>query len=151
MAFDRRERVSEREQFGISATYYSEVLGDLDQELRIYQVWEQVYPRDWEPWQNSSFALRYLGEYDRALKQAQEALRLNPDHSSCYFNVALSYLCLDRRDEAKQVAQRGLAHGLDTPAMRFILYQVAFLENDAKGMEAQVAALSGTFAFVPED
>jgi len=143
MAFDRRERVSEREQLNISATYYFFVLGDLEQEFRTYQVWEQTYPRDWEPWQQSSMDLTRFGEYDRALTQAQEALRLNPNHANCYVNVASSFLNLNRLDEAKQVAQQALARSLDVPALHFVLYLVAFLENDAKGMETQVAALLG--------
>jgi serine/threonine protein kinase len=141
-AFNLRERVTDREQFEISAAYYS-TLGDLDQELRNYQVWEQTYPRDWPPWQNSSVDLRFLGEHDRALKQAQEALRLNPDHANCYVNVAWNFLSLNRRDEAKQVAQQGLARGLEAPEFHLMLYQLAFLERDTKGMEAQLAALSG--------
>jgi len=142
-AFDRRERVSEREQLDIAATYYYVVLGDFDQELRTYQVWEQTYPRDWLPWENSAVDLGIFGEYDRALTQAQEALRLNPDHANCYLHVAGNFLHLNRRDEAKQVAQRALARGLDVPPLHFVLYHVAFLENDTRGMEAQLAALSG--------
>jgi eukaryotic-like serine/threonine-protein kinase len=141
-AFNLRERVTDREQFEISAAYYS-TLGDLDQELRNYQVWEQTYPRDWPPWQNSSVDLRFLGEHDRALEQAQEALRLNPDHANCYVNVAWNFLSLNRRDEAKQVAQEGLARGLEAPEFHLMLYQLAFLERDTKGMEAQLATLSG--------
>ena len=142
MSFDRRDRVSEREQFDIAYTYYSLVLGDVDQVLRNFQVWQQTYPRDWLAWQDSAQFLGFLGEYDRALPQAQEALRLNPDHANCYVNVGLTFLNLNRRDEAKQVAQRALTHGLDTPSLHRLLYQVAFLENDGKGMDAQVTALS---------
>jgi tetratricopeptide (TPR) repeat protein len=142
-AFDRRERVSEREQLDIASTYYYVVLGDFDQELRTYQVWEQTYPRDWLPWQNSAVDLAVFGEYEHALMQAQEALRLNPDHANCYLHVAVNFLHLNRRDEAKQVAQRALAHSLDVPPLHFVLYQIAFLENDTKGMEAQVAGFSG--------
>jgi serine/threonine protein kinase/tetratricopeptide (TPR) repeat protein len=142
-AFDRRERVSEREQLEISATYYFAVLGDLDQELRTYQVWEQTYPRDWVPRNNSAVNLQIFGEYDRSLTEAQEALRLNPDHANNYLNVGFSFLFLNRKDEAKKVAQQALARGLDTPFIRLLLYQAAFLENDAKGIEAQLTALSG--------
>jgi serine/threonine protein kinase/Flp pilus assembly protein TadD len=142
-AFDLRERVSEREQFQISEAYYIFVPGDLDQQMRNYQVWEQTYPRDWEPRQGSAIALQNLGEYDRALPEAQEALRLNPDHLNCYVNLGFSFLYLDRIDEARQVAQRALARGLDREPIRALLYQVAFLENDAKGMETQLTALSG--------
>jgi serine/threonine protein kinase/predicted Zn-dependent protease len=140
-AFSLRDRVSEREQFGISAAYYT-ASGDIDQDLRNYQVWEQTYPRDWPPWQNSAADLGFLGEYERALKQAQEALRLNPDHANCYVNLAWDFLWLNRRDEARQIAQRALTHGLEEPQLHFILYQAAFLENDTKEMETHVHALS---------
>jgi eukaryotic-like serine/threonine-protein kinase len=142
-AFDFRERVSEHERLEISETYYSFVLGDLDQEMRNYQVWERTYPRDWEPRQDYALLLHNFGEYERALPEAQEALRLNPDHANCYVAVGFSFLFLNRRDEARQIAQQALARGLDSEPIRFILYQIAFLENDVKGMETQLAALSG--------
>ena len=142
MAFDRRDRVSEREQLIISAAYYWIVLGDLDQELRTYRVQQQAYPRDWAPWQNAAEDLRAFGEYDRSLTEAQEALRLNPHHANCYLAVGLAFLGLNRRDEARQVAQSALARGLNTMELHTLLYLVAFLENDPKGMEAQLAAMS---------
>src|SRR5262249_22254962 len=60
-----------------------------------------------------------------------------------YVNVGFSFLALNRRDEARQVVQQALARGLGNPGLHFILYQLAFLENDTKGMEAQVASSSG--------
>ena len=152
-AFDRRERVSQREQLEIAATYYFFVLGDLDQTQRTYKVWQQTYRRDWTPWQQSAIDLYGFGEYDRALTEAQEALRLNPDHANCYDNVSVSFLALNRRDEAKQVVQQALARGLDTAELHLLLYQIAFLEGDAKEMEAQLVALrkSGvTFGFASQ-
>jgi DNA-binding winged helix-turn-helix (wHTH) protein/tetratricopeptide (TPR) repeat protein len=145
-AFDHRERVSDRERLAIIATYYFNTLGDLDQELRTWPVLEQMYPRDWGPWNNSSGSRRSLGDYDRALQDAQEALRLAPDQSNPYLNVGLALLSLNRRDEVKQIAQRALARGLDVPDMHQLLYQVAFLENDTTEMEAQLARLSGRVA-----
>src|SRR5437899_4330894 len=138
--FDRRERVSERERFGISAIYYFAVLGDLEQEQHTYQVWKQTYPRDWVPWSNSASNLHIFGQDDRAVTEGQEAVRLNPDHSVCYVNVGFSFLALNRRDEAQQVAQRALERGINAPVLHSLLYLVAFLENDAKGMDAQLAA-----------
>jgi tetratricopeptide (TPR) repeat protein len=118
-------------------------LGDLDQEQRTYQVWEQTYPRDWMPRNKSAVNLLILGEYDRALTEAHEALRLNPDHADNYLNVGLCFLFLNRKDEAKQVARQALSRGLDIPVIRMLLYQAAFLENDTKGMGAQLTAVSG--------
>jgi eukaryotic-like serine/threonine-protein kinase len=142
-AFDRRERVSERERLAITATYYFSTLGDLDQELRTWPILEQMYPRDWGPWNNSSSSRRSLGDYDRALRDAQEALRLASDQSNTYLNVGQALLSLNRTDEVKQIVQRALTRGLDVPVLHLLLYQVAFLESDAKEMEAQLAALTG--------
>jgi len=138
-AFDRRERASEREQLQISATYYYAVPGDLDQEMHTYQVWKQTYPRDSSPHNNSAVNLRLFGEYQQALTEAQEALRLDPDRSVNHVNVALSFLALNRIDEASQVVQRALARGLDAFGLHYVLYQIAFLGKDSKGMEAQLA------------
>src|SRR5262249_35390864 len=142
-AFDLRERVSEREQLEISDTYYGFVLGDLDQEMRNFQVWEQTYPRDFEPRQDSALTLQYLGEYERALPEGQEALRLNPDHANCYVALGFSFLSLNRIDEARQVAQRAVARGLDREPIRTLLFLIAFLENNPKEMETQLTALAG--------
>jgi DNA-binding winged helix-turn-helix (wHTH) protein/tetratricopeptide (TPR) repeat protein len=141
-AFDRRKHVSERERLAISATYYFTTLGDLEQEQRIWPVLEQMYPRDWGSWNNSSCTRRSLGDYDRALRDAQEALRLAPDQSNPYLNTGLALLFLNRRDEVKQIVKGALASGLDVSDMYVLLYQVAFLENDTKEMEAQLATLS---------
>jgi eukaryotic-like serine/threonine-protein kinase len=84
-----------------------------------------------------------LGDHKSALRDAQEALRLAPGQSVANINVAMSLLSLDQRKEAKQTVQRALARGLDASYMHILLYQVAFLENDTKEMEAQVARLSG--------
>jgi eukaryotic-like serine/threonine-protein kinase len=142
-AYDLRERVTQRERFDIMTTYYFATLGDLDQELHTYPVFEQMYPREWGPWNDSASSRRLLGDYAGALKEAQEALRLNPDTVNPYLNAGFALVSLDRRDEAKQIVQRALARGLDVPDMHILTYQVAFLENDAKEMEAQLGTLSG--------
>jgi len=141
-AFDRREHVSERERLFISATYYFATLGDLEQELHIWPLMQQMYPRDWTSWNDSSTSRLSLGDYDRALREAQEALRLAPEQASPYINTGVDLLCLNRRDEVKQIVQGALARGLDVSDLHVLLYQVAFLENDTKEMEVQLATLS---------
>lgn len=142
-AYDLRGRVSEQEKFAISSRYYWTVLGDLEQELHVYQVWEQTYPRNADPHNDSGASLLTFGEYDRAVAELQEAVRLNPDFGLAYANLAKNFLYLNRLDEAKQVAQRALVRWPDNPELHKVLYLVAFLENDTKGMEAQLFAFSG--------
>jgi serine/threonine protein kinase/Flp pilus assembly protein TadD len=142
-AFDLRSRVSEREKLNIASRYYWTVLGDIEQETRTYEVWEQTYPRDAEPHNDRGVDLQIFGDFDGALREHQEAARLNPDFGLAYGNEAGDFLSLNRLDEAKQVAQQALTRWPDNPGVRGSLYIVAFLGNDAKGMEAQVSALSG--------
>jgi eukaryotic-like serine/threonine-protein kinase len=142
-AFDLRGRVSEQEKFIISSRYYWTVLGDLDQETHTYQVWEQTYPRNPDPHNDAGVNFRIFGEFDRALREHQEAFRLNPDFGTAYNNVAEDFLALNRLDEAKQVAERALARWPDAPQPHWVLYAVAFLGNDTKGMAEQLAEVSG--------
>jgi tetratricopeptide (TPR) repeat protein len=141
-AFERRDRVSEREQFQISSTYYLLTLGDLDQELRTQQVWSRMYPRDSIPRHISAVTLIFFGEYERALPAEQEAVRLDPDNAAGYLVLGSTFLSLNRLDEAKQAVRQAHARGLDHPSFRVLLYRIAFTENDAKEMDAQLAALS---------
>jgi tetratricopeptide (TPR) repeat protein len=140
--FERRGRVSEREQLQISSTYYLYSLGDLDRELHTLQVWSQMYPRDSIPPHISAAILNFFGEYERALPAEQEAVRLDPGYAGGYLVLGITLLDLNRPDEAKQAAQQAHARGLDHPSIRVLLYRIAFTESDAKEMEAQLAALS---------
>jgi eukaryotic-like serine/threonine-protein kinase len=142
-AFERRGNVSERERLSISSTYYYYTLGDLDQELRTEQVAEQMYPRSWGYWNDASGTWRLLGEHQRALRESQEALRLNPNAVNPYLNVGSSLLCLERTEEARQIGLRALEHGIDVPSTHLLMYQVAFLENDLDEMHRQIAPLLG--------
>src|SRR6185369_10502545 len=64
------------------------------------------------------------------------------EQASPYINTGVDLLCLNRRDEVKQIVQGALARGLDVSDLHVLLYQVAFLENDTKEMEVQLATLS---------
>jgi DNA-binding winged helix-turn-helix (wHTH) protein/predicted Zn-dependent protease len=151
-AFDLRDRVSERERLAIEATYYGATQRDSELELRSWEVLQQIYPRDWGPWNDSAVTRQSLGDYTRALKDGQEALRLDPHKLSPYLNVGSAFLCLGRSEEAKQVAKQALAQGFDMPDTHILIYWAAFLDGDAKEMEIQMEPLlakEGEGAFDP--
>jgi len=56
-----------------------------------------------------------------------------------YFYVVTAYLSLNRLEEARATAQEAQAKSFDSPWLRFNLYQLAFLQNDAAGMALQAA------------
>jgi eukaryotic-like serine/threonine-protein kinase len=142
--YELRDRVSERERFYIESHYYQNVAGNLQKARQAYELWTQTYPRDWNPFP-PLFSPVYtsLGQYDKALAEAREAYRLNPASGMNSVGLAVSYLSLNRLEEARATAEEAQAKKLDSPSLRFFLYQLAFLQNDAAGMAQQVAWSAG--------
>jgi DNA-binding winged helix-turn-helix (wHTH) protein/tetratricopeptide (TPR) repeat protein len=142
-AYQLRERVSERERLAVEAYYYTFVTGDLEKQRQAYEVWAQTYPRDDVPPTNLCFLYYYIGQYDKALPEAREALRLDPASGNNYENVAASYLLLNRLQETQATIEEAWAKKLDTPNMHIFAYVLAVLRNDSAAMEQQAAWVMG--------
>jgi serine/threonine protein kinase/tetratricopeptide (TPR) repeat protein len=145
-AYELRERVSELEKFYIVSHYEQQVTGNLEAARKAYELWVQTYPRDNTPTGNLGAIYELLGDYDKNLAASQEALKLSPDGLS-YSNLVVSYLQVNRLDEARATAQEAQAHNLDNPANHLQLYAIDFLQHDAAGMEREAAALMGKPGF----
>jgi eukaryotic-like serine/threonine-protein kinase len=142
-AHELRELVTEREKFYIDSLYNELVIGDLDKGRAVYELWAQVYPRDDSPVGNLGLVDQYLGQYEKSLAHARDALSLQPESGLRYANLAQANLHLGRLEEARSVAGEAQAKNLDSPYLRLYLYQVAFLQNDRAGMAQQVAWATG--------
>jgi tetratricopeptide (TPR) repeat protein/predicted Ser/Thr protein kinase len=142
-AYELRKGVSERERFFIESHYENFVSGDLEKARQAFELWAQTYPRDWAPHNELGDVYVALGQYDRSLGERREAHRLYPSSGLIYANVVGSYLQLNRHDEARATAAEAQAKKLDSHYLRFSLYQLAFLQNDAAGMMQQVAWAAG--------
>jgi Tfp pilus assembly protein PilF len=141
-AYELRERVSDREKFYIECNYYW-AKGDLEKARQAYELWAQTYPRDDSPPGYLSAIYGQIGEHDKALAEAQEALRRDPTSGLNYANLAFAYLNLNRLDQARATAEEAQAKKLDSQYLRFSLYQLAFLQNDPTGMAQQAAWAAG--------
>jgi eukaryotic-like serine/threonine-protein kinase len=139
-AYDLHDRVSEREKFYIESHYYEFVTDDLEKARQAYELWAQTYPRELVPPSNLTYIYGALGQYDKALVEAREAFRLN---EATTYNLVNCFLQLNRLEEARATAEQAQAKNLDSPPLRFLLYQLAFLQNDAAGMTQQVAWAAG--------
>jgi serine/threonine protein kinase/tetratricopeptide (TPR) repeat protein len=136
-AYQLRDRVSEREKLRISATYFR-ATGELEKEAQTYELWEANYPRDFVPHNNLGSSYSFMGQYDKALVEYGEALRLEPAIDG-YSNLAGAYINLNRLDEAKAQLDQAFARKLDNGNLRTFLYILAFLQRDVPLMEQQVA------------
>jgi eukaryotic-like serine/threonine-protein kinase len=146
-AYELRERVSEREKFYISSHYEHFVTGNLEAARKVYELWEQTYPRDDAPPGGLNVIYINLGDYDRALAAARETLKLNRGSGFAYTNLVNSYLSVNRLDEAGLTAQEAQGHNLDNPASHLLLYYLDFLRHDEAGMQRETSGLMGKSGF----
>ena len=141
-AYELRDRVSELEGYRISTTYYHTVTGELQKAIEEYQLWSKSYPRDGIPHLNLGVIYQQLGQYDKAVVETKEALRLTP-RTTVYGNLAFDYIALDRLDDAENLLREAQTKGFDGLDIRGNLYLLAFRRGDSKGMERQLAWVAG--------
>jgi serine/threonine protein kinase/tetratricopeptide (TPR) repeat protein len=141
-AYELRERVSEREKYRISTTYYHAVTGELEKATEVYELWSKSYPRDDTPPLNLGVVYQQLGRYDKAVVETEEAQRLAPTTTG-YGNLAFEYIALNRLDDADKVLQRAQSKDFEGLDIRANLYLLSFLRGNSKGMEQQLAWAAG--------
>jgi len=142
-AYALRDRVSERERYRISGLYYSNVTGELEQASQVYELWAKSYPQDLVPPVNLGSIYDSLGQYEKAVTDTLEALRLEPNITIGYSNLAQYYLALNRLDDAKQAIEQAREHNLESDFLHVAMYELAFLKSDAAELERQVTWAAG--------
>ncbi len=138
-AYELSARTSEAEKYFITASFHIVVTGEMDKAQQTCEIWIQAYPRAEMPHTYlSGIILPVLGEYDKAVAEAREAIRLNPDFPVSYNLLLDGYLAFNRLDEANDAYRQMRKRKLEFPLVHIGLYQLAFLKNDAAGMAQQV-------------
>jgi tetratricopeptide (TPR) repeat protein len=138
-AFELRERASERERLHIEADYYTFGTGNIEKARTAYKRWAQAYPQDHVAPLNLGTIDGDLGEYDQAIKDTQEALRLSPDSSVAYGNLVGMYVNANRLNEAKSLYKETVARKVESAPVHENMFGLAFLEGDQAEMDRQVA------------
>jgi eukaryotic-like serine/threonine-protein kinase len=142
-AYHLRDRVSERERLYISMSYFSNVTGEVDEYIETLEVWKRTYPRDVVPRNNLALQYNDIGRYERALDEATDAIRLNPQAAPPRSNRARALAGLSRFDEARETIEQAVAQNVETLFMHRLLYFIAFIEGDDAGMQQQIEWVSG--------
>ena len=62
-AYELRDKVSERERLYITAHYYGYVTGQIDENMKTYELWKQTYPRDFVPHANLAVGYFATGQH----------------------------------------------------------------------------------------
>jgi eukaryotic-like serine/threonine-protein kinase len=129
-AYELRDRVSERERLSITYQYHDQVTGDQERATETLEIWKQAFPREFQPANSLAYTHNFLGRFERAVSEGQEAIRRNPSHGFPYSNLAFAYRGLGRFDESQKTAERAVALGLETLPTRRLLYQLALMAGD---------------------
>jgi tetratricopeptide (TPR) repeat protein len=137
-AFRLRDRVSEREKFYIDSRYYDIVTGEDEKAVRVLEQWRQVYPRESGPARTLAIHYRQFGRYEDALREAREAVRLEPVEAN-YSDLVFISLKLNRLDEAQAALNEWQLRNRDSVMQVGDLYLLAFLRGDSAGMQKQSA------------
>jgi len=138
-SFELRAKVSEREKFYIESHYHDFVTGDLNKARQVYELWAQTYPRESIPLTNLGVLYQGLGQYEKALESFRASQKISPNDALEYANLLVIYVNLNRIKEARAIAADAAAKKLDSPGIRYALYQLSFLQSDDAGMAEQVS------------
>jgi serine/threonine protein kinase/tetratricopeptide (TPR) repeat protein len=141
-AFELRERASEREKLRISNMFYFND-GELEKALEAAKLWAQEYPRDKLAHTDLGNTYNQLGQYENAIAEYIEAVRLDPEDGGSYWQLVYAYTLVNRLNEAKAAYQQARDHNLDYPNLHFGRYDLAFLENDSTEMDRQMDWATG--------
>ncbi len=140
-AFELKDRASERESLYITSHYYADN-GELEKGIAAYELYKQTYPRDVTPYVNlAATYVIFLGEFEKALSNANESIRVDPDESRGYFLAAYAYLGLNRVDEARATLNAGLQRNSSFVYLHDGLANIAYGQGDMPTMEKEEAFL----------
>ena len=142
-AYERREKVSERERFLIEGSYYLYATGELEKAAQTFELWQQTYPRHSSPHQYLGVIFLYLGNWQKGLEEFRGALRLEPSNVVNYLNLGLAYMAFNRLDEAEAVYRQAEERTLENEFLLQDRYWLAFLKGDTAQMAQLVSAAMG--------
>jgi predicted Zn-dependent protease len=141
-AFQLRSKVSDWEKLLIEGDYYYYAAGDLTKTRRSFELGAKRYPR--EDYAHTILAdiSNMIGQYDTGLHECLEAIRLSPYDSNLRRHLVLTYLLLNRIEDAAAAAKEAQAKNLDS-SLAPVLYGVAFYRGDVGDMTRQAASAAG--------
>jgi tetratricopeptide (TPR) repeat protein len=90
-----------------------------------------------------SFLYRTIGDYERALEEGREAVRLAPRNEPPYRNLASAYIRLARIAEAKHVLAEAQRQRLDGARLHYRLLEIGYVDNDLAIVQREIQWFGG--------
>jgi tetratricopeptide (TPR) repeat protein/predicted Ser/Thr protein kinase len=141
-AFALIDRVSEYERVSIASGYYQST-GELDKSIDVVRLGTGNYPRVWSFHNTLSEIYINLGEFEEGLKEGQAANQLQPNAEPPYRRLLDAYICLDRLDEARKVAERVRMEGINGARIHQRFLEMAYVEGDQAAVSREIQWYAG--------
>jgi tetratricopeptide (TPR) repeat protein len=94
-------------------------------------------------WNDLAVEYYYIGQYEKAVEAAREALRINPDSMNSYSVLAWNYTKQNKLAEAKSVCEQAIERQRAHWGIHSSLYEIGFLEGDTAAMERELEWAKG--------
>ena len=131
-AFELRGRTSEYERLYITAYYYFD-RGEVEKTIQAWELMKQTYPRDLPSRVNVAVTYGLLGQYDKAVENCLDAIRVEPDTLNCYLIGAGAYRDLGRFDNADALLAQAQQRKITGTGLYVDLARSAILRGDSAG------------------
>ena len=140
-AYALRGRVTELEKLRIDEIYHLFTTGDFEKQKEADELIKRLYPSDSLAPASLGFGYIRIGQFEPALAEFREAIRLNPDESHYYGNTAIILTRLNRFDEARETIKLAQGRSLDLPAYRLGLYLISVVQGNATEAQQQLESI----------
>ncbi len=141
-AYELRDRVTQPERFYIEAHYVVDT--DPEQAIEVFRSWKRMYPGSYIPPNNLAALLSgQMGQYDGALADAREAVRLAPGNLMAHRTLVVACLGSGRIDEARQAIAAAAKQGIDDPHLRRLALKILLLDGGPAALEREAEQGSG--------
>jgi len=128
-AFELKDRASEREKLAIQSDYY-QYGGQIDKAIASYDVYKQAYPRDARPRVNQGVVYLTTGQWDKCVRNALEAIGLDPNQYNPYDIAAYCYIAMKRLDDATAIVNQAQQRKIGGVAVHEDLSLIALAQGD---------------------
>jgi hypothetical protein len=114
-------------------------MSDPQKAADVYRAWKRMYPGSLVPTTNLAVILSdFMGQYDAALPEAREAVRLGPYSSIARGVLTLTYLGSGRMSEARQTVADAVKIGINDRVMSGYAFDLALFDGDTAAIEREV-------------
>jgi tetratricopeptide (TPR) repeat protein len=141
MAFEYRDRLTERERYLTMATYFSQVSGDRDRAIAAYQNLLDLDPDD--TWALNNLGAIYMSvrDFERAEELFERAIRADSSSVLHYQNSQVSLLGQGKFDEAEALLRAQHERFPSNPSHRLLLAGLAGARSDYDQVESELRAM----------